>query len=732
MATALHTFMDVFDSVVDADGKEIVINKIIIPMIQRDYAQGRQGDDITRIRMRFLESLYNAITDKSITLDFVYGDIKDGVMTPLDGQQRLTTLFLLHWYAAKKYNILPEEYGFLNRFSYETRYSARHFCISLVNHMPSFTCKISEEIINQAWFPLEWKKDPTISSMLVMLDDIDHMFKDASNLWERLKEGAITFYFLPIRDMGLTDELYIKMNSRGKPLTTFEHFKAELERELKKTDEEIAKRIIHKIDISWTEMLWPYKGDNNIIDDEFLKYFKFICDVICYHQGGTPQGKSDDEFDLLKEYFSHANPAVLDNVKTLEMYFDCWCRLDGVYPGEFLTRLFSRQHEPGKVIVDTRYDIDLFRDCLNNYADSTGRRRIFPLNRIILLYAITCYLIHKDSITEEQLARRLRVINNLVQNSSDEISDSEARASGNRMPAIFAQVDRIMMTGEIDSQISSNFSMVQLAEETEKEIWVREHPEMADRLYTLEDHALLQGQIGIIGLENPECFDKFPELFSCNWDKVDCALMATGFYPQREQNGWRYQFGTSSNRNIIAWHDLFHKSRNAGFEKTKEILITLLSQYEHFTNETLDQIVTGYILDCEQKQEYPIQYYYIKYPEFRPGCYGKYYINTRESSGNYYNISIMVTRTNISEYTYVPYFKIADEPHLSKDDYGQKLIYQNAYIVCHNSSYEIKKNDTGELLEEIKIIQNEEGIDKEDRIIKLEKYLAEKPDCLFK
>ena len=36
----------------------------------------------------------------------MYGDIdENGRMTPLDGQQRLTTLFLLHVYAAKKENI---------------------------------------------------------------------------------------------------------------------------------------------------------------------------------------------------------------------------------------------------------------------------------------------------------------------------------------------------------------------------------------------------------------------------------------------------------------------------------------------------------------------------------------------------------------------------------------------------------------------------------------------------
>lgn len=220
MSTTLHSFMDIFETEFEA-GEEIVqLQKIAIPLIQRDYAQGRMDGDVNRVRSRFLSALYDAITIKPITLDFVYGDIDvNGVMTPLDGQQRLTTLFLLHWYAAKKENVAKEECEFLVKFSYETRYSARYFCAELVKFCPSFSEKISAEIINQAWFPLDWKKDPTISSMLVMIDAINDKFKDIEDIWSKLKNGAITFYFLPIKDMGLTDELYIKMNSRGKPLT---------------------------------------------------------------------------------------------------------------------------------------------------------------------------------------------------------------------------------------------------------------------------------------------------------------------------------------------------------------------------------------------------------------------------------------------------------------------------------------------------------------------------------
>jgi len=212
---------------------------------------------------------------------------------------------------------------------------------------------------------------------------------------------------------------------------------------------------------------------------------------------------------------------------------------------------------------------------------------------------------------------------------------------------------------------------------------------------------------------------------------VDCALMATGFYPQKEQNGWRYQFGTSSRRNFIAWQDLFHKSRNDGYERTHEILISLLSGLENITDEALDQIAQKYIEVCEQSQVYPIQYYYIKYSDFRPGRYGKYGISMHEPEGTYYHISVMVTQTKYSEYTYIPYFKIADPDHVSKDEHGQKLVYPNAYIGCSNSSYEVRKNEGNELLLKIDIAQNESGYDTEDRILKLINYLSNKPEVLF-
>lgn len=727
MNTTLHSFKDIFETTFKDGEEEVSLKKIIIPIIQRDYAQGRRDPDIDRVRGRFLDSLHSAVTGEPVTLDFVYGDIDaNGVMTPLDGQQRLTTLFLLHWYAARKSDVSEEECTFLSNFGYETRYSTRYFCKELTSFKPSFKTRISEEIVDQAWFPLDWQKDPTISSMLVMLDAIQEKFNDVADLWDRLRDGAITFYFLPIRDMGLTDELYIKMNSRGKPLTRFEHFKAELEKCIRTVDEDTSKRVMRKIDREWTDMLWHYRDSGNgsaddaVTDDEFLKYFHFICDVICYQGGESPQGKSSDEFDMLVDYFTGEKEQIKDNISTLESYFDCWCHIDGYdSPTAFLESFMAHEHAVDKIIVDTRYKIDIFEDCLHAYADKTGRLRQFPLNRIVLLYAITCFLRNRDKISDEDFVKRIRCVNNLIQNSEDEISD---RIDRNRIPAILKQTDAVMLDGAVSEEIVNSYNVSQITEEKEKKAFIENHPDKAELIYELEDHPNLKGQISIIGLDNIDYAKRFISLMSCDWDLIDCAMMTIDNYAQLERNKWRWQFASKSMQ--IAWDELFHKSANIGFENTKNVLVKLLSKEEEFSNDVLKKMIDGFIASCEKSKLYPWRYYYVKYAAFRPGSYGK--LSNSKLEEKPYLFSVLQTRSHWSSNSYMPYLKIADDAHLDKDSLGQKLVYGDKQIVCDNAAYLLRNDETEEVIETIEIKQNNEGIDTEDRIVLLKHYLAKK------
>ena len=703
--------------------------KIIIPIIQRDYAQGRTNPHATKVREKFLQALYQAVTEKPITLDFIYGDINDdNTVTLLDGQQRATTLFLLYWYAAKKAKLPPARYEFLKRFSYETRYSSRHFCEKLVDYQPDFNSinALSSNIEDQNWFPLGWKKDPTIRSMLTMLDAIDAKFRDVDNLWNKLGSDCITFYFLPIKDMGLTDELYIKMNSRGKPLSEFENFKAELEGELEKTDRDQAHEIATKIDGAWTDLLWHYKDADNTVDGAFLHLFYLVCQIICYQFGATLNGETVDSFWLLNKYFNYRSENVEQNITTFTKFFDSWAEIANSQPLQsFFEQYLTFTGADGKVKISPRAyssSLDLFGDA------ATSEKYTLP--KLSLFYAFTLYVEHRSEIKEADFRRRIRVVNNLIQNSADEISDNENRVGGNRMSAILRQIGNIILRGEIDREESISFNTYQLEEEASKLWFTTAHPELAPALFKLEDHDLLYGQIDIVGVENTDLFPRFTDLFQCSLDKVNRALMATGDYSQKEKRYQsQYQFGSSAE--LSSWHTLFHHGSNEDYDQTKSVLHELLNNHQHFSDEVLDEIATNYLTECEKNQSYDWRYYYVKYSAFRPNdYYGKYF----DARG--YNSLIITTKNRCSENAYSPYLKAVQESvekylYLELFDARKNILSDqhkyykfNQFSICvYEKNPEIADDfygfDSYILKSEIPIDQTIESIDTEDRIQKL-------------
>ncbi|NIZ19980.1 DUF262 domain-containing protein, partial [Spirochaetales bacterium BR151] len=96
---------------------------IQIPLIQRDYVQGEKEKQATEIRKILLEDIYQALSQGNyLDLNFVYGKVLDNqgdqasIFIPIDGQQRLTTLWLLHLYAFHNDEAVLQK---LSKFSYK-------------------------------------------------------------------------------------------------------------------------------------------------------------------------------------------------------------------------------------------------------------------------------------------------------------------------------------------------------------------------------------------------------------------------------------------------------------------------------------------------------------------------------------------------------------------------------------------------------------------------------------
>lgn len=700
MATQQYTFKSLFNE----------INKIEIPIIQRDYAQGRKDEKVERVRERFLDTIFDALKNqKKLTLDFVYGEKENGKFIPLDGQQRLTTLFLLHWYIAKKESVNREESDFLKGFSYFTRPSSRDFCQSLVDFTPSFSRIISEEIKNQSWFQYQWNNDPTIEAMLVMIDAINEKYSNSSGLWKQLE--YITFYFLEISEMGLTDELYIKMNSRGKPLTEFEHFKAEFEGMIKEVDEDLSEEFNHKFDLDWTDMLFPYRGENKIIDDEFMRYFFFVSDVLCFLQGVDLQ---KDEFKLAKLLYGKDKQKAKENLEFLKSAFDCWCGFD--IDEFFNTILANNVYESGKVTI-YQENLNIFKQCCDDYGDDNGRNRKFPLNMTLLLYAVVVYLQNKQSVQEEDFKHRIRIVRNLIWNSRDEI-----RADGqrNNMPQLLAETKEIILQGTIPT--TTGYNKRQKEEEQAKIDWLQTNLDKQDTLFHLEDHSLLYGCIAVVGLDNVANFDKFRELFNnCDWDLISRALLAKGDYSQMV--GWRWQLGT---KNDSTWKDLFHPSKQReGFDNTTNVLNDLLASLTTIDADELQNVIDTYLNNSSTLKDW--RYYFVKYAEpiltnwELPSTYGFYYTY---KDGDYHTLRMNTEKSlggrNWNVFILTLYYQLDEKYPL--DDYayqGNKLQLSNdLWLDCLNDKFVFYKwnNDQWKIDLEMPIPQDENGIDSVDRI----------------
>lgn len=320
-------------------------NSIKIPVIQRDYVQGR-GNTAEELDKResFADKLVGTIS-KSLppcNLEFIYGanDGETGTFVPLDGQQRLTTLFLLHWVIWYKSSDEAKR-GFriedLKNFSYETRLSSSAFCKDLIEkgiYLTEDGSNLKGMIENQPWFSEDWRHDPTISAMLEMIDCFDRRFRQFSqnDIDFMLKNtDAVTFDEISMSDYGLTDELYIRMNARGKQLTKYENWKSDFIKYLNGDNgggifsgRDLTRKTLsgnykdyfcYSIEHEWTDLFWTYmKADaekylsNNVdsknnssypvIDELFMNFLDCLC---LYRYYVCASGKSRFEDISLQE-----------------------------------------------------------------------------------------------------------------------------------------------------------------------------------------------------------------------------------------------------------------------------------------------------------------------------------------------------------------------------------------------------------------------------------------------
>lgn len=552
----------------------ISMHKIEIPIIQRDYAQGREGK--ADIRTNFLNALLEVVDGKKLELDFVYGSVKkdkegNTTLQPLDGQQRLTTLFLLHWFVAVKENKLNDELkNLLTKFTYETRTSSREFCIDLINKGIIYNPEqnISELIIDSSWFFLSWKRDPTIKSMLTMLDDIQQTFQEETEVWDKLNN--ISFHYIELQNFGLSDDLYIKMNARGKPLTDFENFKAKFEQHIKQNEWESnlapTETFAHKIDTVWTDLFWNYRDKTeNIFDEQLLNFFRTKA-VINYTL----------KADIKRNNF-RANVDLLRGSDTIP--FNQYLEL-GCFDEEYFTTLkatlnkISDKSGLKTFLPDSPYidEVKIFKGVIRLVEKKEKQEDIknnLGYADLVIAFAYYQYLALEENIETENLKNWLRVVRNLVEgsrpylfNNANEFANAlrsinELLPNRNSIVKHFAETQSNSLSGFISEQVSEEKLKAKLI--TGSDDWKK-------AIIEIENHKYFNGQIGFLlqwSKNNLESFKEYVEKSKAifgekglnNFDNFlfERALLATGDYLLTK--GKNYSFLINYERDI-SWKRL--------------------------------------------------------------------------------------------------------------------------------------------------------------------------------
>ena len=704
---------------------------VVIPMVQRDYAQGRITDDVKRVRSRFLEAIKSYLVQPDndnavMKLDFIYGEkesvwsqtevnkLDSIIVTPLDGQQRLTTLFLLHWFASQLENVTDEEKDFLKHFTYDIRPSSRDFCKHLMEYKTDWSLSYQFQLSDQNWFMGDWNNDPTIISMMVMLDAIKEKFIDIPDLWKKLtgEKERIIFYFLPLSENGISDELYIKMNSRGKKLTAFEHFKAEYE-DLFERDSDEARMINHKFDVEWADVFFPYRNTDDVIDDEFMRYFFYVSHILCYKQNVK---KSNDEFELIKLLYKESEHAK-ENRQYLEKALDCWHDVMESYNSIdlfFKNYLSNSTYEINKVstfknLPEYHDAQNFFHACINLYQVNNN----FSYSDFLFLYGIITYLINKSSIDESDFIIRLRMLRNLIWNSNS----GEIRGDADYMQDLLCEVETLVVSGTINRELRHGFNGFQEEEEIEKQK-IRDDIDKT-ALFKFEDHPLIYGYASGLGYENLYLVDTFYALFSEKPDylQIHRAMISIGDYTQ--EDSCRYYM---ANANRSTWAQLLHKSRiRKNFdEKTMPVLRTLLIRLNN--GETLDGIINAYLVEMETQSHYDWRYYFAKYKDMLRGADGEL---TWDSSNDY--ICTSLNRHQFNGQHWNPYlnviFQLLDsdlqntykEKILDLGNYGENLTILKplSTLASTGSGFQYFYQESNEVWD----VMQENEIDKEDRVV---------------
>lgn len=282
------------------------LDQIIIPEIQRDYVwqnenvvnflqsildnSKRQADLTVGITDDILNSLSPEMREVMLraqkekqnycNVGFIYAysdpEMPDRYVL-IDGQQRITTLFLILlalYVKENKHDDFKRTYfkSEVLKVDYKVREDSHEFLFNFIKHILGGNNSI--DIVNKYWYFTEYKHDTTIQSIRANYQTINN-FINKHDLSLEYVEKYIEFWYFDTNKSKQGEELYLYMNSRGEIVSPNESIKANL---LKRLSNQEKHEWGTKWE-SWQNLFWKHRQSNSNSDsgiEEFLKWIKII------------------------------------------------------------------------------------------------------------------------------------------------------------------------------------------------------------------------------------------------------------------------------------------------------------------------------------------------------------------------------------------------------------------------------------------------------------------------
>ena len=221
--------------------------KIVIPDLQRDYCWGletydrnkkRQGELVTQFVRRLIEE-YNLEQNDIMSLGLLYGyESPKGQIQLCDGQQRLTTLYLLLGVLNRMVSndelpsLLMSDFEKTDdqepQLLYAIRESTLYFLSDLTYHY--FLDKENIEITNTDWYYSEYEQDASIQAIIGAVNRIEKILGEQQeyidlNQFSKFVINNLRFVYFDMGDRQHGEETFVVINTTGEPLTATENLK---------------------------------------------------------------------------------------------------------------------------------------------------------------------------------------------------------------------------------------------------------------------------------------------------------------------------------------------------------------------------------------------------------------------------------------------------------------------------------------------------------------------------